>query len=175
MSSRTFPPFESDNTCLDHAADARVLGLGQRLGHAVLALGEAGLLEPRQRPAAVGVEVALLLGQRFVEGLVDERKRLAHRERLALGVEHLRVAGVDRHARTDGRLRQVHRRDVAALQVRERDGQLGLERGDELAARGGGRIGRARAADEDDAGGEGVGADADLPSPLAPFASAKCR
>ena len=142
---------------LDHAGDAGVLGLGERLGHTVLALGEPVLLEPGQRPAAVGVEVALLLGQRLVEGLVDERQRLAHRERLALGVEHLGVAGVDRHARADGRLRQVHRRDVAALEVGERHGQLSLERGDELAARGGGRVGGARAADEDDAGGEGVG------------------
>ena len=105
---------------LDHAGDARVLGLGELFGHAVLALGEARLLEPGERPAAVGVEVALLLGQRLVEGLVDERQRLAHGERLALGVEHLGVAGVDRHARADGRLREVHRRDVAALQVGER-------------------------------------------------------
>ena len=79
------------------------------------------------------------------------------RERLALGVEHLGVAGIDRHARPDGRLGQVHRRDVAALKVGERGGQLGLERGEELAPRGGGRSRSARAADEDDAGGEGVG------------------
>ncbi len=83
------------------------------------------------------------------------------RERLALGVEHLGVAGVDRHARADGRLRQVHRRDVAALEVGERLRQLSLERGDELAARGRGCVGGARAADEDDAGGKGVGSDAD--------------
>ena len=43
----------------------------------------------------------------------------------------------------------------------ERVGQLGLERVEELAARGGGCIRGARAADEDDAGGEGVGASAD--------------
>jgi hypothetical protein len=109
-----------EDTRLHHAGDARVLSLGERLGHAVFALGEARLLEPRQRPAAVGVEVALLLGQRLVEGLVDERQCLAHGERLALGVEHFGVAGVNRHAWADGRLRQVHRRDVAALQVRER-------------------------------------------------------
>ena len=97
------------------------------------------------------------------------------RERLALGVEHLGVAGVDRHARADGRLRQVHRRDVAALQVGERHGQLGLERGDELAARGGGRVGGARAADEDDAGGEGVGARCRSCGCRVRSASARCR
>ena len=47
---------------LDHAGDARVLGLGELLSHAVLALVEARLLEPGERPAAIGVEVALLLG-----------------------------------------------------------------------------------------------------------------
>lgn len=40
----------------------------------------------------------------------------------------------------------------------ERLRQFGLERGDELAADGGSSGGRARAADEDDAGAEGVGA-----------------
>ena len=57
--------FGCDDARLDHAGDAGVLGLGKRLGHAVLAFGEAELLEPRQRPAAVGVEVAFLLGQRL--------------------------------------------------------------------------------------------------------------
>ena len=127
---------------LDHAGDARVLGLGELFGHAVLALGEARLLEPGQRPAAVGVEVALLFGQRLVERLVDERQRLAHGERLALRVEHLGVARVDRHARADGRLREVDRRDVAALKMGERRGQFGLERGDELAACGSGCVRR---------------------------------
>ena len=101
---------QSQDARLHHAGDAGVLGLGEGLGHAVLPLVETRLLEPRHRPSAVGVEVALLLGQRLVEGLVDERQRLAHRERLARGVEHLGIAGVDRHARADGRLRQVHRR-----------------------------------------------------------------
>ena len=143
---------------IHHTTDAGVLGLRQRLGHAVLTLSEARLLEPRQRPAAVRVEVALLLGQRLVERLVDERQRLTHRNRLALGVEHLRVAGVDRHARADGRLRKIHRRDIAALQMGERHGQLGLKRGHEIATSGGRCIGSVRAADKDDAGGEGVGA-----------------
>ena len=81
--------------------------------------GKARMIKPRQRPAAIGVEVALLLGQRFVEGLVNERQRLAHRERLALGVEHLGIASVNCHARADGGLGQVHWGDVAALQVGE--------------------------------------------------------
>ena len=79
------------------------------------------------------------------------------RERFALGVEHLGVASIDRHARADGRLREVHRRDVAALQVARALRQFGLKRGDKLAARGGWRVGGARAANEDDTGGEGVG------------------
>jgi hypothetical protein len=124
-----------------------------------IALGKADLLEPGQRPAAVGVEVALLLGQGLVQHLVDQRQRGAHRKRLAFGVEHLGVAGIDRHAGADGGLGQVHRRDVAALQVGEGLRQLGLERGDEFAAGGGGGVGGALAADEDDAGGEGVGAE----------------
>jgi len=54
-----------------------------------------------------------------------------------------------------------HDYEGIALEMGERHGQLGLERSDELAAGGGWRIGGARAADEDDAGGEGVGANAD--------------
>jgi len=104
---------------LRHARDSCVLGFGKRLGYAVLALGETRLLKPRQRPATVGVEVAFLLGQCFVEGLIDERESFADREGLALGVEYLGVAGVNFHAWTDGSLGQIHRRDVAALEVHE--------------------------------------------------------
>ena len=81
-------------------------------------------------------------------------------ESLALGVEHLGVAGVDRHARADGRLRQVNRRDVATLQVSQGHRQFRFEGRNELAAGGHRRVRRARAADQDDAGGEGVGSDA---------------
>ena len=104
-----------------------------------IAFGKTNLIEPGQRPAGVGVEIALLLGQRLVEGLVDQRQRGAHRNRLAFGVEHLGVAGIDRHAGADGGLREVNRRDVAGLQMRQGLRQFGLERGDELTAGGGGR------------------------------------
>jgi hypothetical protein len=65
---------------------------------------------------------------------------------------------IDRHPRTDGRLRQVDRRNVGALQRRQRRRQFGFERVDKLAAGGDGRIRRTGPADQHDAGGEGVGA-----------------
>ena len=102
---------------LGEAGDRRVLGLAESFGDAVLALGEDVLLEPCQRPAAVGVEVAFLLGQRLVEGCVDQRQRIAHRDGLALGVEHAGITRIDTHAGADGGLRQVHRRDVAGLKM----------------------------------------------------------
>ena len=115
------------------------------------------LLEPRQRPAAVGIEVAFLLGQRLVERLVDERQRLAHRERLALGVEHLRVAGIDRHAGADSRLRQIHRRDIAACRWASATGNSALSAVTNSRRVAVGASRRAWAADENDAGCEGVG------------------
>src|SRR5262249_16733388 len=136
---------------------AGVLALGELLGTTEVTIREAVLFEPGDGPAAVGVEVALLLGQRLVEGLVHQRERIAHGERLALGVEHLRVTGGDRHARTNGRLRKVHRRDVAALEMGKRLRQLRLEGREELAARSGGGIASMRAANEHDARGECIG------------------
>ena len=98
------------------------------------------LLEPCDRPAAVGVEVAFLLGEHFVEYLVNERQRLAHGQGLAGRVEHLRVAGVYRHAGADGSLSQVDRRDVAGLQQAQRLRQFRTERDQILTARGDGRV-----------------------------------
>src|SRR5207302_1818390 len=77
-------------------------------------------------------------------------------ERLALGVEYPGVARVDCHAGADSCLCEVHWSDVAMLQMGERVGQLSLEGSDELATRGGGRVGSALTANKDDAGGEGV-------------------
>ena len=114
------------------------------------------MLEPRQGPAGIGVELPLLLGQHLVHGMVDQRQGVAHGYGIALGVEHLGVAGVDRHAGTDGGLGEIDRGDVAGLQVREGRGKLGLEGGDELAAGGQRGVRATLAADEDDAGGEGV-------------------
>ena len=70
-------------------------------------------------------------------------------------------AGLADAFRADGRLREVDRWDVTALQMGKSCGQLGLERGDKLAACGDGRIGCERPAHQDDAGGECVSAEAD--------------
>ena len=138
--------------------DAGVLGLGQRLRHAELAFGEARLLKPGQRPAGIGVEVALLLSEHLVKGLVDEGKGLAHGQRIAAGVQHSGVAGEHRHARPYCGLGQIHRGDVALLHLAQRVRQLGLQCVNELTSGGDRRIGGARSAYENDAGGEGVGA-----------------
>src|SRR5208337_3666396 len=107
------------NAGFGHRRDARHFRLAEYLGDAVVALGKAVLLEPGEGPPAVGVEVALLLGQRLVERGVDQRQRFAHRDGLAFGVEDFGVARVDRHPRANGRLREIDRRDVAGLQVAE--------------------------------------------------------
>src|SRR5579883_364873 len=57
---------------LGHTGDARVLRRGECLGHTIVAIGEAELVVPGERPTSIGVEVALLLGQDLVERLVDE-------------------------------------------------------------------------------------------------------
>ena len=143
-------PPRGQDAGLDHAADAGVLGLGEGLGVAEGAFLEAELLEPGQRPAGVRVVLPFLLGQVRVERLVDERERGAHGHRGAVRFQHAAVAGVDRHAGADAGLRQVHRRDVAALEVTQRRGQLAFERVEEVAAGGEGCIIGSWAADKDD-------------------------
>ena len=143
-------PPRGQDAGLDHAANAGVLGLGERLGVAEGALLETELLEPGQRPAGIRVVLAFLLGQVGVERLVDERERGAHVHGGAVGFQHVAVAGVDRHAGADAGLGQVHRRDVAALQVTQGRGQLAFERVEEVAAGGEGCVVGAWAADKDD-------------------------
>jgi hypothetical protein len=65
------------NARFDHAADAGVFGLGECLGHIKLPFGKPLLLEPGDSPTRVGVEITLLLGQNFVERLVDKSERFA--------------------------------------------------------------------------------------------------
>ena len=111
-----FTGFRFDDFCLHHAADARVLRLGERFRNAVLAGVESVLLEPCKRPARVRVEIALLLGKDFIERLVYHRKGVAHGDRLSFNIEDFCITREHRHARLC-RLRQIHGRNVAALQI----------------------------------------------------------
>ena len=157
-SSRTLPRFDSRMPASTMPATLVFLDLESCSATPYSPSAKPNCSNQVKRPTTVGVEVTFLFGQRLVECLVDERQRVTHCEWLALGVENLGVAGVDRHARANGGLCEVDWRDVAALQVCESAGQFGLERANKLAARGGGRASIAPAADEDDAGGECVSA-----------------
>ena len=126
--------------------------------------------------AELRVRVEVILGQEAV----DQLQRGAHAHRRAVGFQHRGVLGEDRHARPDDRLREVHRRDGRTVvagafgHLVEGLGQHGVQLAQELAAGDGGRVGGALAADEDDAGGEGVGAYAYDARVSVRSASAKC-
>src|SRR5688572_10070674 len=97
------------------------------------------LLEPGHRPAAVGVEVALLLGKSLIKCLVDKRQCVSNGQRFTFCVEYLRVPRINSHAGTDRRLSEIHGCDVAALKIGESLWKFGLEPREELAAGGGRR------------------------------------
>src|SRR5439155_17439572 len=65
------------DACRLQAFDAGHLGIGQKVGGAGLAIPKPVLIKPDDRKAAVSIEIAVLLGQRLVENLVDERQRTA--------------------------------------------------------------------------------------------------
>ena len=124
-----------EDSGLHHAAHAGVLGLGKGLRHPVVSAVEPVLLEPGKGPAAIRVEVALLLGQDFVKSLVDQRECIANTHSLARSIDNFGVTRVDRHPRPDGGLSEVHRSGVGALQVPQGGGEIGLECSYEFTAR----------------------------------------
>jgi hypothetical protein len=148
----------------DQPVNCRVLGFRQRLGNTERAVVHAELLEPGQGPARIRVELPFLLGEDFVERLIDEPERRADAHGTAIGLHDLGVAGEDRHPGPDRRLGQVDRRDVAGPEIAERFGQLLPKRSDELLARRQQSIGWTRAADEDDGGRESICAHRDQAS-----------
>jgi hypothetical protein len=116
------------------------LALLRRFGDAVFAFFEAVLLEPGQRPAAVGDRSRLpARPARSSSVSIDERQRRAH---FAFGFPSRRaqrlVARVDGHARPDGGLREVYRaRCCPPANRRKACGQFALAaRRQEFAARG---------------------------------------
>ncbi|MPN27426.1 hypothetical protein SDC9_174859 [bioreactor metagenome] len=106
--------------------------------------------------AELGVVVEIVFGKESV----DELQRGAHAHRLAVGFQHRRVLAEDRHAGADDGLGQIDRRhravNATAGHVHQRLGQHGVEFADELATADSGGVGVALAADEDNAGGQGV-------------------
>ena len=104
-----------ENARLREVRDAERLRRGQHFGFAVGAFVELVLFKPRQRPARVGVELALQLREDLVESLIDQRQGCAHSHRRAVGFEDLLVPRKDRHAWADGRLRQIDWGDVTFL------------------------------------------------------------
>ena len=70
---RTLPWLEVAMPAASRPEHAGVPGVGEGLGGAVLPRLEPLLLKPGQCPPAVRVEVAFLLGERLIEGLIDER------------------------------------------------------------------------------------------------------
>ena len=124
--SRTCPRDADDDAGLDEPVDRAVLRL-RRASASRTPLAVAELLEPGDRPAGVGVELVLLLGEDLGEDLVDEPERGPDAHRRAVGLQDLRVPAEDRHPGADRCLGEVDRRDVAVLEGPERLGQLALE------------------------------------------------
>ena len=146
-----------ENAGLLHAVHARAFAARERVSITESAFAPAVLLEPMKTKLGVGVEIVL------GEEAVDELEGGADAHGRAVGLQHGGVFGEDGHARPDDGLREVHRGDGRTLAARalghlvERLGQHAVQLADELAAGNRGRIRRALAADEDDAGGKGVG------------------
>ena len=132
-SSRTLPALGLEDAGLDHARPPRCSWpCDSSLGLAELARRPCRAARTKRSPTRVGVELALLLGEHLVERLVDEASAVRTGIGEPSASSDLRVAREDRHARADGGLRQVDRRDVAVLKLPKRVGQLRASARDEL-------------------------------------------
>ena len=133
-----------------------VLGAGEDVRIAELDVVERILAEQLHAEAAFAVEFAFLLVIEGVQLLVDDLQCSAHAHGLAVGFQHALVAAEHANAGADGGLRQVHRGNVGGLQLFQRRAHFPVEGIDELAAGGAARGFVALAANEDDAGCEGI-------------------
>lgn len=59
------------------------------------------LLESGDRPTAYGVEITFLVGEHFVENLVDLHRHCTHGRRFSIRGEYLGVAGASGHSGAD--------------------------------------------------------------------------
>src|SRR5437870_378132 len=104
-----------EHSRLLHASHTCVFGARQYIRNAELAFCKTLLLEPRKSPACFWIKIALLFSQRFIERLINDRKRLADRKCPPFGTKHLLVASINCHARSNCRLSKIHWGNVATL------------------------------------------------------------
>ena len=126
------------------------------------------MLEPAVAKQRVGVKAARVGRQVLGDFAVDKHQRVVHAHRRAVLVEHRRVLAVDGHAGANGRLGQIDRGNGAlaagaANHGFQRLGQVFAQLALELAAADGVGSGIALAADQHDAGGQGVVTTCNLP------------
>ena len=164
-----------DNTDFSQSTDADRFGAGQHVRFAIRAFPPAVLFKPVQAELAVGIEVV------FGEEAVDLLQGGTDAHGRTVCFQHSGVFGEDRHAGANNSLREIDRGHRGMLAARatghfvESFGEGGVQFADEFTAGDGRSVGGAFAADEDDAGGEGISIISDhatLPfSPHRPSAS----
>ena len=107
---------------------------------------------------AVGIQLAVLLVKVHIQLLIDDLQRTAHGHGGTVCFQHAGIAGVHAHAGANGRLRQVHRRNVAFLQFLQSRTQFPLQFRNQAAAGSLRGIRRALAAHQHNGGRKRIGA-----------------
>jgi len=77
------------DSSINHAADARILGLGEGFSIPEWPLIHAVLFEPGESPACIWIVLSLLLGEVLVQVLVDELQRSANAHGSSIGLQDL--------------------------------------------------------------------------------------
>ena len=139
-----------ENVVGSHHGDGGALGRGQNFRFAVLDVIKGVLSVQIHTEPAGRIHIANLLVEVQVYLLVDDFQGTTHRHGRTVCLKHLLEPGEDSHAGTDGRLRQVHRGNVAVLEFFQRRTQLPAKNIDEVTPGGLGCIFRAFAADQHD-------------------------
>ena len=161
--------FRIQNAVRSHHRDGGALGICEDLCLAILDVVVGALGIEVHAEAAGGIQTADLLVEVQIHFLIDDLQGAAHAHHRTICLKHPAVAAEHAHAGADGRLRQVHRRNVARLQLLQSGAQFPAQSRNQIAARCLRRIFRTLAAHQDDGGGESIGAVAyHSPSTLCP-------
>ena len=144
-----------------HHRDGGTLGICKDLRLAILDVVVGALrIEIHAEPAG-GIQTADLLVEVQIHFFVDDLQGTTDGHNRAICLKHPAVAAKYTHARTNGRLRQVHRRNVARLQLLQSGAQFPAKLTDQIAARCLRSILGTFAADQDNGGGKGISAPTD--------------